>query len=136
MTLILMNLHNTLVGRWMDNGLVLIVSAIHKFEQIIKRNRGKPRKTLKNCCQVDKIWGEKGAVPIFIPTMIDDYNHWMGGVDLSDQMIAYYHPDFRYYRNWIPMFIQVISIIRNNVYIIQSNYFEKKKICKHKDFTM
>ncbi len=127
--------NGTLVGRWMDNGLVLVVSTVHKIKKIVKRMRKKPRKTPKNKNHVDKIWGDKGAVFIFIPTMIDDYNHWMGGVDLTDQMIAYYHPDLRCLRNWVPMFIQVLSLIRTNSYHV----YKKEtvgEILSHKQFTL
>lgn len=54
-------------------------------------------------------WMDNGLV-----FLIDDYNHWMGGVDISDQRIAYYHPNLRCLRNWIPIFIQIVSIIRSN----------------------
>ena len=127
--------HGTLLGRWMDNGLVFIVSTVHKVGKIVKRLRKKPRKTGKNKRHVDKIWGDKGAVPIFIPVMIDNYNFWMGGVDLSDQRIAYYHPDVRCYRNWIPMCIQVLSMIRNNSYVIHEDYYGKDAL-RHKVFAL
>jgi len=58
----------------------------------------------------------------------------MGGVDLADQQIAYYHPYLRCLRNWIPMCIQIISIIKNNSYIVHQNQF-KGKASKHKKFT-
>ena len=59
----------------------------------------------------------------------------MGGVDLSDQRIAYYHPDLRCYRNWIPMFIQVLSMIRNNSYVIHEDYYGKDAL-RHKVFAL
>ena len=84
--------NGTLLGRWMDNGMVFVTSTIHKVGKIIKRNRKKPRKTPKNAKHVDKVWGDKGSVPIFIPKLIYDYNHWMGEVDLR---ISYYHPNLK-----------------------------------------
>ena len=59
-----------------------------------------------------------GRVEVKIPQMIDDYNFWMGGVDKADQLIAYYLPDLRCHRNWLPMFIQLLAIIRVNSYLI------------------
>ena len=35
----------TLVARWMDNGLVFLVSTIHRVNSIIERNRRRPRLT-------------------------------------------------------------------------------------------
>ena len=59
----------------------------------------------------------------------------MGGVDLSDQRIAYYHPNVRCRRNWIPMFLQLMSIMRNNSYIVYSHHYKKNAI-SHKAFTL
>ena len=78
---------------------------------------------------------------LWIPRAIDDYNHWMCGVDLADQKISYYHPDLRCSRNWIPMFIQLLSMIRLNSYIVylDSFPFSATKRCgylTHKEFTM
>eukprot|EP00957_Ditylum_brightwellii_P184742 14070711-Ditylum_brightwellii.AAC.1 len=36
--------YKSLVGRWMDNGMVFIVSAIHKVGETIKRLRKYPQK--------------------------------------------------------------------------------------------
>ena len=126
--------YGTLVARWMDNGMVFCTSTIHRPGKSVERCRRKPRKTKKNEKHVDKIWGKEGRKNIKIPTLIDDYNHWMGGVDLSDQRIAYYHPNLRCRRNWIPLFIQLLSIIRSNAFIVHQNYFKNKSLT-HKNFT-
>ena len=127
--------HGTLLGRWMDNGLVFCVSTLHKVGKIIKRVRKRPRKTAKNKQHIDKVWGDQGKASIYIPTLIDDYNHWMGGVDLCDQRIAYYQPNLRCRRNWIPMFLQIMSIIRSNSYVVYKSCAETKPI-PHKKFTL
>ena len=103
---------------------------------MIKQKRKRPRVTSNNKNHVSKIWGDKGVVPIYIPTLIDDYNHWMGGVDVSDQRISYYHPsNFRCQRTWLPIFLQLLSIIRNNDFIVHREYFGKKAL-SHKTFTL
>ena len=127
--------HGTLVARWMDNGLVFCVSTLHKVGKIVKRNRKRPRKTCKNSGHVDKVWGDDAVKEIFIPTLIDDYNHWMGGVDLCDQRISYYHCNFRCHRNWIPMFLQILSIVRNNAFIVYKELVKGKPM-SHKKFTL
>ena len=127
--------NGTLCARWMDNGLVFCVSTIHKIGSIVKACRKRPRITNKNNNHVKKVWGDHPKKDIYIPKLIDDYNHWMGGVDLSDQRIAYYHPNLRSRRNWIPLFIQIMSIVRNNAYIIHREYFKKEGF-SHKDFTL
>ena len=70
----------------------------------------------------------------FLP-WIDDYNHWMGGVDVADQQTLYYHPcKLVCYKNWIPIFIQLLSIIHNNAYIIHHSNMENDALT-HKEFT-
>ena len=110
--------YGSLVGRWVDNNMVLIVSTIHKPGKMIKRIRRKPRPTATNKNHVSKVWGNEGKKQICIPTSIDDYNHWMLGVDVADQRIAYYQPDLRCQRTWLPMFIQILGLIRNNSFVV------------------
>ena len=125
----------TLLARWMDNGMVFCVSTMHKAGKDIKRMRKRPRVTKNNRKHVSDIWGEKGATKIRIPTLIDDYNYWMGGVDVADQRISYYHPSrLVCNRNWIPIFIQLLSIIRNNAYIVHCQNLGKNHL-SHKEFT-
>ena len=38
----------TLVARWMDNGMVFCISTVHQIKKTIKRERKRPRKTVKN----------------------------------------------------------------------------------------
>ena len=101
---------------------------------MIERCRRRPRKTQKNQSHAENVWGSKGKVNIMIPKLIDDYNHWMGGVDLYDQHISYYHPNIRCRRNWVPTFIQMLSIIRSNSYIVHKSYLKKISL-SHKEFT-
>ena len=65
----------------------------------------------------------------------------MGGVDKSNQLIAYYHPDIRCQRTWMPMFLQIISMVRSNCYIIYKSKFKdqprtKVNVLSHKQFTL
>ena len=133
--------HSTLVARWKDNGMVLCCSTVHRVNKVIPRLRKKPRPTATNTSHLKEVWGDDGYTTIKIPTLIDDYNHWMGGVDMSDQFIAYYHPDLRCFRTWIPMFLQLISIIRSNSYLVYKSQFNNKprtrvNVLSHKSFTL
>lgn len=95
-----------------------MVSTVHNVTDFIERNRRRPRLTSTNKNHVKTVWGSDPVSKIKIPRMIDDYNHWMGGVDLADQRVAYYTPDMRCRRIWMPMMIQCLNIIRNNVFIL------------------
>ena len=78
------------IFRWIDNNVVLMVSTIHTGDEVLKRAQRRPRITDKNKGHVQLVWGDNHTVNINIPLLIDDYNHWMLGVDVADQLIAYY----------------------------------------------
>ena len=67
------------------------------------------------------MWGLSPRKDIEIPCLIDDYNHWMLGVDKSDQLIAYYRPELRCRRFWMPIMFHCLDVIRINCYIIFKN---------------
>ena len=73
-------------------------------------------------------FGERMVLPIYIPsTLIDDYNYWMGGVDVANQRISYYHPSKLVCKRSliVSIFMQLLSIIRNNVYLVLCQSSEK-----------
>lgn len=108
----------TLVVRWVDNSCVLMVSTVHSPHEKILRPRKKPRQTATNKSHLDLVWNNGPIRNIHIPRIINDYNHFMGGVDLSDQLISYYTPNLRCRRTWMPMMIQCLQIMRVNAYIV------------------
>ena len=88
---------NYRIFRWIDNNIVKMVSNIHtgdSTEQVL-RNRRKPRLNEFNKKHVRLIWGDEHRKELEIPQIINDYNHWMLGVDVVDQLIAYYRPKIR-----------------------------------------
>ena len=122
----------------MDNGLIFCISTVHKVGSVTQHTQKKPRKTIKNSKHVDKVWGEDKKKKIYIPKLIDDYNHWMGGVDLADQRVAYYIPNLCCHCNWVPLFLQLISIVRVNTYVMYKSITNSqgKKAMTHKKFTL
>eukprot|EP00957_Ditylum_brightwellii_P104033 7925814-Ditylum_brightwellii.AAC.1 len=59
----------------------------------------------------------------------------MGGMDVSGQRIAYYHPNLCYCCNWVPIFLQILSIMHSNAYVTHNDYYGKKSL-SYKRFTM
>ena len=104
------------------------MSTVHSIGTVILKSRCRPRVTKLNFSHVSKTWGSNPRVNIKIPKLVDDYNHWMGGVDLADQHIAYYHPSFQFRRTWMPIFVQLLSIIRSNCFIIKKNLLEGRSL--------
>ena len=106
--------NGTQLGRWMENYLEFFVSTLHKVGKIIKRARNMPRKIAKNKQHADKVLGDQEKSSIFMLTWIDNYNHWIGGVDSCDYIIAHYKPNLRCRRTQITMFLQIMSITHSN----------------------
>ena len=105
------------IGRWVDNNNVLMVTNVHDGTESIKRRRKKPRTTNVNRHHLETVWGEDYVKEIEIPRIIDDYNHWMLGVDKADQFIAYYRPNVRCRRTWMPLLFHSLDVVRVNAYI-------------------
>lgn len=71
-------------------------------------------------------------VPFFdIPKIIDDYNHKMNGVDLSDQFRSYYNTQLTVFRMWMPLFFWILDTTIVNSYQI---YKAQGGTLSHKEF--
>ena len=68
-----------MMGRWIDNNVVTMVTNVHNGDEKIKRTRRKPRENSTNKRHLQAVWGQEYTREIKIPGMIDDYNHWMLG---------------------------------------------------------
>ena len=78
--------------RWIDNNIVKMVFNVHMGtkDEVIMKARKKTRINEFKRKHIRLVWGDDHVVSIKIPTLINDYNMWMLGVDLVDQLIAYY----------------------------------------------
>jgi len=121
---------------WMDNGPVTMLSTIHQIngdENRIERIRRRPRETSTNANKVRAIFGSLSKKSLPIPIVIDDYNHFMGGVDIADQLRGYYSTQLSVRRTWMPLFFWLLDTAIINSYLI----FKKKDVnIKHKDFRL
>ena len=82
------------------------------------------------------MWGKSAVKEIEIPGIIDDYNHWMLGVDKADQFVAYYRPNLRCRRVWMPLLFHGLDVLRVNAFVAASRLGWKSTATKasHKDF--
>ena len=87
--------------RWMDNNVVRILSTIHPWNETALTTRRKPPTTSSNATMVRRAFGDQERMPCYIPSVIDDYNHHINGVDLADQRRATYTTHQRARRNWL-----------------------------------
>src|SRR5436305_9466172 len=107
---------------WMDNGPVTMLSTIHQIdnenENRIERVRRRPRETSTNAVKVRAVFGTLSKKALPIPVIIDDYNHFMGGVNIADQLRGYYGTQLPVRRTWMPLFFWLLDTALVNSYLI------------------
>lgn len=125
---------NYLIARWVDNNVVTMVTTHHDPTDAIKKCRRRPRTNSTNKKHVDEIWGEHPSCNVWIPVIIDDYNHFMLGVDVADQLIAYYRPNVRCRRTWMPLMLHWLNCTRVNSFITHKGVCGKARAFSQKIF--
>ncbi|PWW80885.1 hypothetical protein C7212DRAFT_161959 [Tuber magnatum] len=70
-----------------------------------------PRTTSTNTTLVRKVFGDQAHTAFFIPTVIDDYNHHMEGVDIADQRRAAFTTHQHAQQNWLAFFYFFLRFI-------------------------
>ena len=77
-----------------DNSIVKMVSNVHMGakDETVMKPRKKPRINEFNRKHIRLIWGDVHVVTVKISQIINSYNHWILGVDVVHQPIAYYQP--------------------------------------------
>jgi hypothetical protein len=118
-TLLAAVVQDVLCLAWQDNNIVLALSNIHtvdKAEDFREKQRRRPAKTSTNGRIVRKVFGDDYIKELLIPCFIDDYNHYMGGVDLANQFRESYETHRATLRNWWPLFYWLIDVACINAY--------------------
>jgi hypothetical protein len=90
---------NVLCLAWQDNNIVFSMSTLHSADNFVPRKRKRPGKTSTNAVIARRVFGEEIVKKLDIPIFINDYNHYMNGVDLANQYRASYKIHLRDYRN-------------------------------------
>ncbi|VDH96444.1 Hypothetical predicted protein [Mytilus galloprovincialis] len=75
----------------------------------------------------------KGKV-VKAPSLVHKYNETMGGVDLGDQFIAQYEPQFRSLKLWKKILFNLLMTATVNAYICYRNTFVVQKKMDHLTF--
>jgi len=119
----------------MDNSLVIMLLTIHQIdnesENRIERMWHQSRETSINTVKVWEIFGTASKKSLPIPIVIDDYNHFIGGVNIADQLRGYYSTQLPVWRTWMSLFFWLLDTVLINSYLIL------KRIdlnINHKDF--
>jgi len=54
--------------------------------------------------------------------MVDDYNYFMNGVDIANQLRAKFTTQIQSSRTWMPMFYYLLDTAICNAYILSKHY--------------
>ena len=124
-TLLAKVVDNTLCLAWQDNNIVLALSnvhTVHKAEDFRIKAKERPAKTSTNGRIVRQVFGAESTKELQIPCFIDDYNQYMGGVDLANQFRESYETHRITLRVWWPLFYWLIDVACINAYRLYQLY--------------
>ena len=85
---------------WQDNNIVLLLSTIHSPELYITTKRKRPSATSTNAAIARAPFGDKIIKEFEIPTTIDDCNHYMVDLDITNQYRSSYEIHRKSERTW------------------------------------
>ena len=107
---------------WIDNGPVQMRTTKHEVgtNHTIERVRKRPRLTSTNGAIVRQVFNGNPTARLAIPTVVDDYNLFMGGVDIADQLLAVYTSHLPSRRTWLPLFFWLLDCCASNAYLLLS----------------
>jgi Transposase IS4 len=118
-TLLAAVVRDVLCLAWQDNNIVLALSNIHTVDEtddFREKVRKRPAKTSTNGRIVRRVFGDEHTKQLPIPRFIDDYNQYMGGIDLANQYREAYETHRPTCRTWWPLFCWLIDVACINAY--------------------
>ena len=69
-----------------------------------------------------------------ISTYINNYNYFIGGVDIANQLRAYYSTEGIALRSWYPLFFWILDIAILNASLVGQQLHRDNDYIEHKDF--
>ena len=85
---------------WKDQGAVSFILTVSSAQEVTQTTRRRPGKTSTSARTSRAPFGNTVTKLLWIPTIIDLYNHYMGGVDIADQLRSYYNTHRRHQKGW------------------------------------
>ena len=117
---------------WQDNNTVLFLTTIHNLQELVLSDRRKPKKTSTNAIAARKPFADHEHRKLLpIPALVDDYNQYMGGVDIADQLRSNYPCHQRSRRNWLPLWFWALDTAITNTYLLNRSLCPNRE---HKAF--
>ena len=99
---------NTTAVVWMDKKPVYVLSSAHQSTTLSVKRKNQDGSTTEVKC----------------PTSVAEYNRYMGGVDLHDQLKCYYSYDRKSKRWWMRLFFHLLDIAVVNAYILYRHCYK------------
>jgi Transposase IS4 len=111
---------STICFLWQDNNAVLGLTTAHYLKNdTIQRLRKRPSSTSVNTTIVRPVFGNESYKWLHIPRAIDDYNHYINGVDRSNQLRKNFTTHQPYKRRiWRPLWYYILDVCAVNSYLI------------------
>jgi len=104
---------------WQDNNQVLGITTAYNPQDTIIRTRKRPSRTSSSAAITRPLFGNSPVKDLPIPVPIDAYNHYMGGVDIANQLRASFTTlrpqNLRY---WKPIFYWLLDIALTNSFLL------------------
>jgi hypothetical protein len=104
---------------WQDKNIILALSNIHtvdKVEDFREKIRKHLIKIFTNSRIVRQVFGNNHQKELCISCFIDDYNHYMGGIDLANQYRETFETHRPTCRTWWPLLYWLFDIAYINTY--------------------
>jgi hypothetical protein len=112
---------------WRDNSIVLLLSTIHWLYLYVPTERKRPAATSTNAAITRAPFGTDIKKKLEIPIAINDYNHYMGSVDIANQYRAAYEVHRKTNRTWFPLLDFFLDAANVNAYRIQYTYKQQEQ---------
>ena len=106
--------------KWADKRQVSMLSTVHDDSTVTKTRRTR--------------LAPGGREEVRKPTMIEEYNKHMGGVDKSDQLLSYYGFPHRTVKWWRRAFFHLIDLAVVNAYIMYTEAPHRGRQLTHEQF--
>ena len=120
---------------------MLFISTVHTGRKTVETLRRRPAKTSTNARTSRAPFGDLTVKKLPIPDFIDLYNHFMNGVDVTDQLRCYYDTQRVHLKIWKPLWHFLLNTTLVNSYKIINTtelrpYAELRKHESHQRFRM
>lgn len=96
------------------------MSTVHNGQSYVLRRRRRPAKTSTNAAIKRKPFGDLPVKEMDIPEFINQYNLYMCGVDVANQLRSYYTTQRIHLKTWKPLFHFLFDTIIGNCYKLSS----------------